>query len=220
MLRRSRYLKKLTGNRNSVRGLAGKAGRWRGFTIIELIVAIALATIISLTAFTVFNNLLNQYFGLQKNGTQFTELAIQSQRVANVLRGITGVVSAAPSDLVAYAYFSPSDTYVSQVHYYLNGSSTILLADVTPMTANPPIGVPVTSQMKTHTIIDNYYKTAGLNLFDYLDTSSNPLVQPISDLKAIKGLKINLAVPADNPTPGGKQQMSLQISLRNGKTNL
>src|SRR5581483_3749292 len=116
----------------------------RGFTLVEVLVTMAVAAIISLTAFTVFSTLFNQYFGLQADGSEFTNLATESQRIANVLRGTTDIVSATSSDLTAYAYFSPNDTYVSQIHYYLNAGSTTLYADVTPMSANPPTGILLT----------------------------------------------------------------------------
>ena len=191
-----------------------------GFTIIEMTITIIIAALVSLIAFSVFNTLINQYFGLQQDGSEFTNLAAESQRVGNVLRGLTDIVSESNSDLTVYAYFSPDDTYVSLVHYYLNAGSTALYADVTPMTANPPIGTPITAQKTTHTIIDNYHALGGVNLFQYLDASGNNLTLPIADEQSIKGIRINLIVPADHPTPGGNQQLSLQVSLRNRKTNL
>ena len=180
----------------------------------------ALAAIVSLIAFTIFNTLINQYFGLQADGSEFTQLACQSQRMAAVLRGTTDIISASNTDLSVYAYFSPNDTYVSQVHYYLNGGHTTLYADVTPMTANPPIGTPITAQKVTHTIIDDYHQMNGLNLFNYLDGSNTVMSLPLSDEHAVKSIQINLAVPANHPTPGGAQQLSLQVELRNRKTNL
>jgi prepilin-type N-terminal cleavage/methylation domain-containing protein len=196
--------------------------RWRsgGFTIIEMTITIAIAALVSLVAFTVFNTLINQYFGLQEDGSEFTNLAVQSQRVATVLRGLTDIVSESNTDLTVYAYFSPDDTYVSQVHYYLNAGSTTLYADVTPMTANPPIGTLITAQKTTHTIIGDYHVLTGVKLFVYLDDSGNVLTLPIADEHSIKSIQINLAVPADHPTSGGNQQLSLQVSLRNRKTNL
>ncbi|HVO86672.1 MAG TPA: prepilin-type N-terminal cleavage/methylation domain-containing protein [Candidatus Binatia bacterium] len=191
-----------------------------GFTIIELSVVMVLALIVSLTAYTVFSTTLKQYFGLQQDGTEFTDLAAQSQRVATVLRGSTDIVSATSNDLVVYAYFYPNDQYVSQVHYYLNATSTRLYADVTPMTANPPIGVLIPANKKTYTVIEDFHQLAGVNLFVYLDDTGNTLAMPIADEHTIKGIQINLAVPADHPTPNGNQQISLQVSLRNRKTNL
>jgi prepilin-type N-terminal cleavage/methylation domain-containing protein len=191
-----------------------------GFTIVEMTVVMAVGLIVALTTYTIFNTLLNQYFGLQEDGTEFTDLATQSQRMATVIRGLTDIVSASNDDLTAYAYFSPNDAYVSQVHYYLNAQKTTLYADVTPMTANPPIGTLITGQKKTHTIIDDYHPLAGLNLFTYMDATNTVLSVPLADEHAVKTIQINLAVPAEHPTPNGYQQMSLQLSLRNRKTNL
>src|SRR5665213_3533362 len=89
-----------------------------GFTIIELTVTMIIAALVSLTAFSVFNTLISQYFGLQEDGSEFTNLSAESQRIADVLRGLTDIVSESNTDLTAYAYFSPNDNYVSLVHYY------------------------------------------------------------------------------------------------------
>jgi prepilin-type N-terminal cleavage/methylation domain-containing protein len=203
----------------SRRKLLPKASQ-AGFTIIEMTVVIVISLIVSLTAYTIFSTLLNQYFGLQQDGAEFTNLASQSQRIANVVRGSTDIISATSTDLSVYSYFFPNDTYVSQVHYYLNAQQDTLYADVTPMTSNPPIGVPIPAQKETHTIIDDYHVLPGLNLFVYLDAAGNPLPMPITDEHTIKSIQINLAVPADHPTPNGNQQVSLQVNLRNRKTNL
>ncbi|MGA3150455.1 MAG: prepilin-type N-terminal cleavage/methylation domain-containing protein [Candidatus Saccharimonadales bacterium] len=202
----------------SRRNVQGRGAR--GFTIVELMIAMVVAFLVSLTAYSIFSTLLNQYFGLQADGSEFTNLAIESQRIANVVRGLTNIVSESGNDLTIYAYFSPNDAYVSQIHYYLNASATTLYADVTPMTANPPIGTPITSQKATYSVIDNYYQLNGVNLFNYLDASGNVLSLPISDENSIKGIQINLVVPANFPTASGKQRLSLQVSLRNRKTNL
>lgn len=200
----------------SLRKRAGQAG----FTIVELTIAMSIAFLVSLTAYSIFSTLLNQYFGFQADGSEFTNLAGQSQRIATVLRGLTDVVSESGNDITVYAYFAPNNTFVSKIHYYLNSSQNKLLADVTPMTSNPPTGTPITAQKKTYTIIDNYYKLSGLSLFNYLDSSGSALTLPISDENSIKAIQINLAVPADFPTQSGNQQINLQVSLRNRKTNL
>lgn len=189
----------------------------RGFTLIEVIVAMVLMGIMSATAFLFFNNTFSQYFALQKDGSNFTDLAAQSQRIANVLRGLTDIVSETSNDLVVYAYFSPSDTYTSQIHYYENANGTMLLADVTRMTANPPIGTLITTSTKTYTIISNFYQAPSVNLFTYLGSSGNVLSMPIADEHAIKGIQVNLAAPTSTAS---SQSVQLQVSLRNRKTNL
>lgn len=160
------------------------------------------------------------YFSLEYEGGQYTSIAGQSQRVANVIRGLSDINSADADSLDIYAYFYPDDTYASDVKYYLSSDQTKLYADVTPMTANPPEGTPITAQKKTYTIIDNFKKVSGVNLFDYIDQNNNNISLPISDLGSIKSIKVNLAVPKDQTDSSAKQSLSLQVSLRNRKTNL
>lgn len=189
-----------------------------GITLVELMIVVAITGIISSTVYLFFNNSIVQYLHLQKDGSSFGELNLECQRIANVLRGLTDIASASSNDLQVYAYFSPSDTYVSQIHYYENSNKTQLLADVTQMTADPPVGTPIVSTKKTYVIIENLYQKSGVDLFTYLDESSNVLAEPISDLTTIKGIRIELAAPSTYQNAA--QSITLQVSLRNRKTNL
>jgi hypothetical protein len=136
-----------------------------------------------------------------------------------VVRGVTGINSVAANDISVYSYFYPSDAYVSLVHYYLqaSGKVTELLADVTPMTSNPPIGAPITNSMQTYTVIDNFYQPSGGALFTYLGSSGSTLSLPVADLQTIKGIQVNLAT---KDSSSGHQSLNVQVSLRNRKTNL
>lgn len=189
-----------------------------GFTIPELIVTMSVASIFAIFVFSFFSSTLDQYFNLQQSSIQFGNLAMESERVANVLRGLTGINSATASDLQVYAYFSPNDTYVSLVHYYISGSS--LKADVTHMTANPPIGSLITSSKLTYTILANYYAVNGVNLFNYSDDNGTTLTPPISNLDTVKNIQINLSVPAPGSTANKFSTVSTTVSVRNFKTNL
>ena len=190
-----------------------------GFTLVELLVSIVLIAIIGTTFLVFFKSSIFNYLNLQKDATSFTQLDTQANRVSNVLRSATGIVSADANDLVVYAYFYPSDTYVSLLHYYVvstNGVSQ-LKADLTPMSANPPIGTPLTAQQRTFVVIDNLYLPSGTNMFDYLSASGATLGLPITDLQTIKGIRVNLAAQTAS---GGNQVIDVQVSLRNRKTNL
>jgi hypothetical protein len=167
---------------------------------------------------TFFTNYLILYSKYQTDASNFTELATQSQRIADVLRGVTDIVSESANDLTVYAYFSPADTYVSLTHYYLNAAGTAVMVDVTPMTANPPIGTPITGQTKTYTIISNYFQPPGGNLFTYYDASGTAMGLPISDEHSIIEIQVSLAEPGSHTQNG--QTLSTTVSLRNRKTNL
>lgn len=188
-----------------------------GFTLIELLIVMVITGILSTSVFVFFNTAMTQYFGLQKEASIFADLARQSQRTANVIRGMTDVTQASSNEITGYTYFYPSDAYVSLVRYYKSAAGDILYADVTPMTSNPPLGTPITAQKKTYTIIDSLYVTTA-PLFSYLDAANNTLTMPISDLRSIKGVRVTLA--GQTARKNASQTISLEVSLRNRKTNL
>lgn len=188
-----------------------------GFTLAEIMVATVLIGIVVSFTYTFFNMTINQYFTLQRDADAFYSLSQNYQRLANVLRGTTDIVSADNSDIVCYAYFAPDDTYVSQIHYYISNGN--LLADVTPMSANPPGGSLITAKQKTFTVIEKFYAQPGVNLFTYLDANGTTLTVPISDLNTIKQIKVSLAVSSAAPNTD-TQALTVQISIRNRKTNL
>jgi prepilin-type N-terminal cleavage/methylation domain-containing protein len=194
-------------------------GRQAGFTLIELMVVIMLISIIGTTFLIFFKSSFFNYLNLQSDATTMTQVNTQANRVAQVMRGVTGITSVGANDFQGYSYFYPQDTYVSVVHYYLqtSGGVTKVLADVTPMSANPPIGSPITAKLKTYTIIDSFYQPSGGSLFTYLDSSGNTLSLPITDLQTIKGIQVSMAAKLSN---NKNQALSVQVSLRNRKTNL
>lgn len=191
----------------------------QGFTLVELLAVIVITSIVAMTFLIFFKSTLFSYLNLQENATSLTQLSRQELRVTDVIRGLTNITSVGANDLQIYAYFYPSDTYASQIHYYLQTTNgdTKLLADVTPMSANPPTGIPLTAQTQTYTVIDNFYQPNGSSLFTYLDAGDSPLSLPISDLQSIKAIQVNLA---NKLTGGSTQSIQMQVSLRNRKTNL
>jgi len=199
--------------------LARKERSQQGFTLVELLICMVIMAIVGLMFLVFFKSVLFDYLDLQGDASSLTQLSSQEMRVATVLRGLSQVTSANTNSLTLYSYFYPSDTYESLVNYYLQttNGTTALMASVTPMTANPPIGTPITNEEQTYTIISNYYQASGTNLFTYLDENGNPLSLPISDLETIKGIQISLATPLSNHSD---QTLQVQVSLRNMKTNL
>jgi prepilin-type N-terminal cleavage/methylation domain-containing protein len=192
----------------------------KGFTIIELLVVMVLMAILLPILILFFGNTFNQYLKLQEDGSSFAQIETQAQRITKVLRGLTGIVSVGAEDITTYAYFYPNDTYASKVRYYKSVDGKSLLVDVTQMTANPPIGVPITSTLKTTTIITNFTNEPSINLFTYLDAGGNDLTLPITNLNSIKGIRVTLAAITETSTQTGKNTIVIQTSLRNRKSNL
>lgn len=191
-----------------------------GFTIIEVLIAIALSAVVTTVLFTFFTTSFNQYFALQNDGLVFSDLTTQSQRLAMVLRSATDITQATPNEITAYAYFSPNDNYVSQIHYYKSADGKKLLADVVPMDNNPPAGNLLTGQTRHYTIIDPFYTVSGIDTFQYLGTGTTVIPTPVSDLHTIKQIKIDIASPTKAPSANGYDEITIQVMLRNRKTNL
>ena len=200
------------------RNLPASTNQQAGMTLVELLITMTVTLVVAATFYTFFRTNFFSYLNLQKDASGFTGLASQSQRIGNVMRGLTDITAADDDEVTIYSYFFPTDTYVSLVHYYQNADGTILYADVTPMTSNPPIGTPINENKKTYTVINNLKLAPGVKLFEYLDSAGNTLPLPISDLHTIKGVRVNLAV--SNEASPTNQVMTVQVSLRNRKTNL
>jgi prepilin-type N-terminal cleavage/methylation domain-containing protein len=188
----------------------------QGFTIVELTVVLVVTAIVFTVAFSFFNNAIIQYLTLQKDGMSASELTIQTQRIASVMRGATDVIVASNTEMVINTYFSPNDVYVSQVKYYKSEDGKKLLAEVIPYTVNPPVGSLDNAKTKTYTIIEDFYTKNGLNTFEYINSSGGTMSLPISELHTIKGLRINLI----SKPPDASNSVSVQVSLRNRKINL
>ncbi len=193
---------------------ADRKPRSFGFTIVELLVSIAVLSLVLITFTIFFKQSLYGYLDLQYNATSLTKLYVKSQRLIRVLRGATKIDTADANNLTAYAYFYPSDQFVSKLHYYIDssGKTPELKVDLTPMTANPPIGTPITAKQRTMTIMDNFYQPNGVDLFSYLNASGQPIDTPVSQLNSIRAIKVNLAMKT---AAGSNYTTSLRVTLRN-----
>jgi len=179
----------------------------------------SVAAIVAIGVYSFFGSSMKEYFRLQEESLAFADVAANSQRIAAVFRGATDITAASNTSITMYSYFSPYDQYVSLIKYYPDNTGTKLMADVTRLNANPPIGTQIAGSLKTFTIIDKFYVPTGTNTFEYLDSSGGTLGMPVTDLKTIKGIRINLA---DRPATANSQivKMSVEVGLRNRKTNL
>lgn len=191
----------------------------RGFTTVELMVTIILIGVLSTTFIVAFKSSIFNLLNLQTDATASLTLNSQVNRISTVLRGVTDITTANTNELILYSYFYPSDRYVSLLRYYTvsSGGTVQVKADLTPMTANPPLGAPIVAQKRTFVIIGNYYQPSGTPLFQYLDIGGGTIATPVSDLKMIKSIRVQLAAKGSN---GSNQKMTLEVSLRNRKTNL
>jgi prepilin-type N-terminal cleavage/methylation domain-containing protein len=191
-----------------------------GFSLIEMLIVLSLISIVGLGiyGFTVSSGV--NYLNLHADGLRFSELSDKSQRVSRVLRGAGDITNATSDTITLYAYFSPADHYYSLITYYKDTANRKLMADVTPLDANPPIGQPINAKKLTFTIMEDFYTDPAVSTFQYLDSAGNAMPLPISDLHTVKGIRANLATASKSSPATTKSSISVQVSLRNRKTNL
>ncbi len=86
-------------SRNDRRAVASEGG----FSLVELLVVISLIGIVVASFSSFFTNYLILYSKYQQSSLNFSEMAQQSQRISQVLRGLTDIVSESVNDLTVCA---------------------------------------------------------------------------------------------------------------------
>ena len=187
-----------------------------GYSLLELIVSMVIIGGITVPLSTFIINGMKSYQFLQAQSDTSTELGSLSNRISRVVRGTTGIIDAQTNTLTIYAYFSPQDTVVKKVRYFISGSN--LNIGVTP-----PTGIAPTF---TYNASDEVIKTVRLDLvmgsnslFTYYDDAGNQLT---SGFQTSQIKQVGLYVAANGSTKLVTVPIAVQtrVTLRNFKTNL
>lgn len=192
----------------------------KGFTLNELLIVLLISSLLITTLYVFTSNTVNSYMKMQAVGLAQSKLSDGSFRISQVLRGVNYIESASDDGITAYAYFAPQDAYTSKISYYLSADQTKLLADVTPMTADYPVGSLITANKKTVVVIDGFYKVAGSPTFTYYTSNYSQISSPVTDLQSIKNVSIKLNARIYNSSNQEYSTSSVSVNLRNRKTNL
>jgi type II secretory pathway pseudopilin PulG len=195
-----------------------------GFSLVEIVVVMAIATAIFLAVFNFGTSIFSFNSDAQKN------LSAQSD-ARRVLKNIVKELrSASPSSLGSYpitlagtstlTFFVnlDSDAYKEQVRYFLSGKELkrgVVKPSGSPLTYNP-----ANEQMSTLVRDINNGATA---IFDYFDSSytgtSTPLTTPVQ-ISKIRLIRITLKIEKDPNKSLGPIIVTSQVFLRNLKDNL
>ena len=187
-----------------------------GYSLLELLIVIVITGMIALPLSTFLINGLKSYNFIQAQSDTSLELQTLSDRVAKVVRGASSVDTASPNTLIIYGYFSPQDTVIKKVRYFVNGTN--LNIGVTPPTGTAPsYTYSPSNEVITTTRIDLVMGTNSL--FTYYDDVGNQLTGSFLPAQV---KEIGLYVAAN---PNAKQvpvpiSISTKVTLRNLKTNL
>ncbi len=191
----------------------------KGFTLFELIVVMMVSSFLLISLFGFTSRSINSFMKMQAEGLARSKLADGVFRVSQVLRSSNFVEEANADSFTAYAYFAPQDLYTSKIRYYLSPSQDQLLADVTPMTADYPVGTLLTGQQRTVVVIDKFYKRTSYPTFQYFTSTNTELSAPVSNMDSIDNITVNLYTKVYQATDEYKSS-TLTVNMRNRKSNL
>lgn len=187
-----------------------------GYTIIELLVVIMIIGLISVPLTNFVLGGMRSYNFLEAQSNTSVELNILAGRVTKVVRGATTVDTAQANTLIVYGYFSPQDTVIKKIRYFIDGTN--LNIGVTPPSGTAPnYTYNPASEKITTTRVD---LTMGTNpLFTYYDDVGNKLT---GSFQTSQIKQIGLYIAAN---PSAKQvpvpiSLSTKVTLRNLKVNL
>ncbi len=159
---------------------------------------------------------LTSYEFLQAQSNASLELSTLSARITKVVRGTTGIVTASPNTLTIYGYFSPQDTVIKKIRYFISGTN--LNIGVTPPSGTAPNYIyNAADEVVTTTRVD--LSMGSNSMFTYYDDSGNVLPNGFA-VGQVKAIGVYVAA-----NPRVKQlsvpiAVTTRVTLRNFKTNL
>ena len=107
-----------------------------GYSLVELLIVISLTSMMAVPLVVFSYKGLTSYEFLQAQSNTSTELSTLSQRMGKVIRGATTIILAQDNTLTIYGYFSPQDTVVKKIRYFISGNN--LEIGVTPPSGTAP----------------------------------------------------------------------------------
>lgn len=187
-----------------------------GYSMIELLIVITITGLIAgpLTVLAIKG--VTSYTFLEAQSNTSVELNILINRITKVVRGATSVDTASPNTLIVYGYFSPQDSTIKKIRYFISGTN--LNIGVTPPSGTAPnYTYNSASEVITTTRVD--LVMGSKSLFTYYDDAGNVLSTSFLPSQ-VKNIGIYLAA-----NPSAKQvpvpiSLSTRVTLRNLKTNL
>ncbi|QQR52621.1 prepilin-type N-terminal cleavage/methylation domain-containing protein [bacterium] len=188
----------------------------RGYSLLELIIVISLMSVVAIPLIMFTSRGIASYEFMQLQSDTSTDLSILSQRMGKVIRGTTNVIDAQNNSLTIYGYFSPQDTIVKKIRYFING--THLNIGVTPPTGTAPnYTYNVADEVVTTTRVD--LAMGGQSMFTYYDDTGTILPNGFA-VSQIKAIGLYVAANPDTTRLSVPISLTTRVTLRNFKTNL
>jgi len=199
--------------------------RTSGFTLVELLISIAILTLLTVTAATFQKDIFSLNFSLQSSLTA----QLDARHVVKVM--VTEMRKMNPSDLGAYPIALASSTGITfysdvnndgtkdQVRYFLSGNT--IKKGVTAPSGSPVTYNPANENLST--IISDFIASSTLPLFQYYPATYSgteaSLPVPI-DIPSVRLITISVIIDRDPNKSPVPLVVTSSVSLRNLKDNL
>lgn len=194
-----------------------------GLTLVEVIISIAIFSIISLAAYSLISSynktsdFIAVQLALQSEGrNSLSQIVNDLRRVNQGSNGAYAIDSAGNNSFIFYSNID-DDSYFEKVEYFISG--TDLRKSVTKPSGSPLVYDPAD---KITSVLSGKIANGATPLFSYYDDNyagtGSSLALP-ADVTVIRFVKINLIL-ADNPSaPASPLTMEAKVALRNLKDN-
>ncbi len=195
-----------------------------GFTLVELVVSVAIVSLISITIATFQKDI----FFVTSSLSGSMNAQLDARHIVKIM--VTELRQASPSNMGAYPIELASSTGVTfysdinhdglkdKVRYFLSGKTIkkgVIVPTGTPLT--------YTGAETITTIISNVVASSTVPLFQYYPSSyagtTSPLTQPV-DTSVVRLVKITAIIDVDPNRSPIPLLVTSQVSIRNLKDNL
>jgi prepilin-type N-terminal cleavage/methylation domain-containing protein len=197
----------------------------KGFSLVELLISVAIITLITLTASTFQRDVFSLNYSLQASlNAQLDARHLVKVMVAELRKTTQSSVGAYSIELAsttAITFYSDvnNNGSIDKVRYFQSGT-TIKKGVITP-TGNP-LTYNSANEVLT-TLIDSVVSSSTLPIFQYYPSSytgtTSPLTQPV-DVSAVRLVKITVIIDKDPNKSPSQIVVTSSVSLRNLKDNL
>lgn len=193
----------------------------KGFTLIELVVAVAISSILLIALIRFMGTAIPAYRSLFLQTLADETARVQLVRISHALRaaryGDTGafpIVEATPSRIIFYAN-TDSDTATERVRYELVG--TDLIRGITKPSGNPLV---YNTAQETTVTVARSIQNGATPVFSYYGNGYPGTTTPAADISDITYVSFSLIIDADTAQNPPAATVQSQVQLRNLKTNL
>jgi len=189
--------------------------RKKGFSLVEMLVALAIFSTISILLATFLSQSLKAYRIRKEESDEQQKASHIMREFEKTARAATEILTADENELRFYRYFDLTSSSPTQIRYFIEGSE-FKIGQTEPVGVEPNITYPQSAET-IHLIVEDV-ENPNL-IFQYFNGEKNTLSAPVDTTK-IRLIKLTISLDQDPSKPPVAVTETTEVSLRNLKDNL